>query len=360
MSYAPDYMPGTSFANDEANNVAGRSLVKTDSLDSELANISTSINDLNGNLQALQRDDNKLKDGIIEPYSLSEQTRAIIATQGGTPRGNWSPNTVYYFKDIIQRNNIAQICQQQEPHNSGTVFVQSFWLPISGDGTSAANAAAAVAAANEALSSQTAAESAAALAASSESAASTSATSAATSATNASNSASSANTSATNAANSAAEAAQSVIDVNNVIAASTVKASQADAIAGVNDSKYMTPLTTRQAYPIRTLMTAWSSAYTPTGGETLSAAHGQSVVPYAVQLVLECVSADLGYSVGDRVTPHGFWNGSATNAISYYADATNVGVKCPTGFIVYIQSKTSGSGTTPAAGKWKYAFEFKV
>ena len=138
------------------------------------------------------------------------------------------------------------------------------------------------------------------------------------------------------------------------------KTNESGAVVGTNDTDFMTPLTTRQAYPIRTLMTAWSAAYTPVGGETLSAAHGQSVVPYAVQLVLECVSADLGYSPGERVTPHGFWNGSATNAISYYADATNVGVKCPTGFIVYIQSKTTGSGTTPAAGKWKYAFEFKV
>jgi hypothetical protein len=358
MSTAPNYTPGTSFADDEANNVAGRSLVKTSSLDTEFANVSTSINDININLQALQRDDNKLKDGIIEPYALSEQTKALIAVGGCTPRGTWAPDTDYNYKDVIQRSNIAQICLQS--HNSGSSFTQSFWLPISGDGTSAANAAAAAASASAASSSQSAAASSASTAATSASAASTSATNAATSATNASNSAYSANTSATNAANSAAEAAQSVIDVNNVIAASTVKASQADAIAGVNDSKYMTPLTTRQAYPIRTLMTAWSAAYTPAGGETLSAAHGQSVVPYGVQLVLECVSADLGYSVGDRVTPHGFWNGSATNAISYYADATNVGVKCPTGFIVYIQSKTTGSGTTPAAGKWKYAFEFKV
>ncbi|PPD12171.1 hypothetical protein [Methylophilus sp.] len=144
------------------------------------------------------------------------------------------------------------------------------------------------------------------------------------------------------------------------ILSTIIPASESEAKLGANNVKYMTALSTRQAYPIRTLMTAWSAAYTPAGGETLSAAHGQSVVPYSVQLVLECISADLGYSVGDRVTPHGFWNGSATNAISYYADATNVGVKCPTGFIVYIQSKTTGSGTTPAAGKWKYAFEFKV
>jgi hypothetical protein len=109
---------------------------------------------------------------------------------------------------------------------------------------------------------------------------------------------------------------------------------------------------------MRLARTSFSAPYTPTGGETLSAVHGKSAVPYRVQLVLECVSADLGYSIGERVTPHGYWNGSATNAISYYADAANVGVKCPTGFIVYILHKTTGVGATPAASKWKYAFEF--
>lgn len=207
MSTAPDYTPGTSFADDEANNVAGRSLVKTSSLDTEFANVSTSINDINANLQAIQRDDNKLKDGIIEPYALSEQTNALIAVGGTTPRGTWAPNTNYAFKDIIQRDNIAQICLQA--HNSGSVFVQSFWLPISGDGTSAANAAAAAASASSASTSASNASTSASTATSAASAASTSATNAATSATNANNSATSSATSATNSSNSASEASAS-------------------------------------------------------------------------------------------------------------------------------------------------------
>lgn len=360
MSYAPNYTPGTSFADDETNNVAGRSLVKTDSLDAELADISASINALNDNQKAFQRDDGKLADSLVEPYALAEQTRALIAVAGCNPRGTWTTNTDYFYKDVIQRNNIAQICIKQEPHNSGSTFTQSFWLPISGDGTSAANAAAASASASSAEASQSSAASSALAAESSASSASSSASNASTSETNASNSASSANTSATNAANSAAEAAQSVVDVNNVIAASTVKASQADAITGTNDSKYMTALSTRQAYPIRTLMTAWSAPYTPASGELLSASHGQSVVPFGVRLVLECVSADVGYSVGDRVTPAGYWNGSSTNSLAFFANSTVVGAKAVAGFTVYIQNPTTGAAATPAAGKWKYAFEFKV
>lgn len=204
MSSAPNYNPETSFADDETNNVAGRSLVKTDSLDSELANISTSINGLNANLQAIQRDDNKLQDSVVEPYALAEQTRALIATSGSNPRGVWAPNTDYKFKDVIQRSNVAQMALQD--HNSGSVFTQSFWLPISGDGTSAANAAAAAASASSAATSASSATASASSATASESAASTSATNAATSATNAVNSAISASTNAAIAANSADEA----------------------------------------------------------------------------------------------------------------------------------------------------------
>jgi len=213
MSAAPNYTPETSFADDETNNVAGRSLVKTDSLDSELANISSSINGINTNLQAIQRDDNKLLDSIVEPYALAEQTRALIAVAGCTPRGTWQPNTDYAFKDVIQRSNVAQICLQS--HNSGTSFTQSFWLPISGDGTSAANAAAAAASALAASTSETNSNTSAIAAASSASSASTSATNAATAATNASNSASSASTSAASATNSATAAATSATNAQN-------------------------------------------------------------------------------------------------------------------------------------------------
>lgn len=151
MSYAPNYTPTVGFATEETNSVAGRSTVRTVAVDTELANISSSINGLNTNLKKLQRDDGKFLDAILEPYALSEQTRALIASSGCNPRGNWAQNTDYARLDIIQYSNIAQICM--EPHNSGTVFAQAYWLPISGDGASAANAAAAATSASSASSS---------------------------------------------------------------------------------------------------------------------------------------------------------------------------------------------------------------
>lgn len=228
MSYAPNYSPTVGFATEESNSEAGRSTVRTVAVDTELANISSSINGLNTNLKKLQRDDGKFLDAILEPYALSEQTRALIAASGCNPRGNWQQNTDYARLDIIQYSNIAQICL--DSHNSGTVFTQSYWLPISGDGTSAANAAAAAASASSASGSA--------------SAASASAAAAAISKTGADSAAAAAAISETNAANSEAAAAA-------LIASSIAGASQAEAEAGTSNTKYMSPLRVAQAIASR-------------------------------------------------------------------------------------------------------------
>lgn len=238
MSQAPAYNPTVSFATEETNNAAGRSTVRTAAVDTELANIASSINALRENQSKIIRDDDKLLDGLVEPYALSEQTRALLATQGGNPRGNWQQNTDYAYKDIVQRNNIAQICLT--PHNSGTVYNSVFWLGISGDGTSATNAANAAASATSAANSAT-------TAASSASSASTSASTAASSASSASTSATNAENSATAAEAFADEAEQFRNETEGLINASTQKANQSEAEAGSNDTKFMTPLKTKQA-----------------------------------------------------------------------------------------------------------------
>jgi hypothetical protein len=91
---------------------------------------------------------------IIEPYSLSEQTRATIAA-GGNVRGVWIPSQNYNIKDIVQNNGFAYICY--EPHTSTILFDASKWISISGDGSAAASAGAASASAAAALVSQSAA-----------------------------------------------------------------------------------------------------------------------------------------------------------------------------------------------------------
>lgn len=104
--------------------------------------------------------------------------------------------------------------------------------------------------------------------------------------------------------------------------------------------------------------TTSSGAYTPAAGETLSRPHGLSVVPSSCRLVLKCLVANLGYAVGETVCPGMYWDGTNTNAMSVYADATTCAIKCPSLFNVAIMNKTTGISTTPGALAWEYYFEY--
>lgn len=204
MPLSPSYNPVTSFANDETNTVAGRSTVRTVALDTELANAASAINGLKTNIEKIQRDDGKLKDFIVEPYALSDQTRALI-TSKGKPRGLWVINTLYAVGDVVQQAGIAYICFTA--HTSASPFtVNGFWIAISGDGSSAASAAAAAASQTASAASQTASAASAASASTAQTNASTSQTAAANSATAAGNSATASAGSATAAATSAGSA----------------------------------------------------------------------------------------------------------------------------------------------------------
>jgi hypothetical protein len=235
MSNAPNYTPAVSFATEETNQVAGRSTVRTTAVDIELANISSSINALNTNIKLLQRDDGKPKDFIIEPYALSEQTRALISA-GGTPKGIWNAATNYIVGDSVTNAGIAYLCTVS--HTSASVFDSNLWMPISGDGSSAASAIAAAASATSASASATSATASATAAASSATSASGSATTATTKATEATNSATAAaaNKTATDSnvtatANSATAAAASATSASGSASTATTKAGEASTSA---------------------------------------------------------------------------------------------------------------------------------
>jgi len=213
MSFAPPYTQQTSFSDDEANQAAGRSIVRTANLDTEFANLASTVGALNNNIQKIQRDDDKLIDFLVEPYALSEQTRALLAT-GGLPRGVWSQSTQYAIRDVVQYNTSAFICYTA--HLSGATFNQNgFWIAISGDGAAAAAAIeAANSAAAAAASEATAIASAATATASADSAAADAAT-VASAVSSAQNSATSSAASAGSAASSASQAAASAVVASN-------------------------------------------------------------------------------------------------------------------------------------------------
>lgn len=231
MSFAPNYTPTVGFSTEESNSVAGRSIVRTVAVDNELANISSSINGLNTNLKAIQRDDGKLKDGTIEPYALAEQTRALIAS-GGKPRGAWLSGQIYAVGDAVQYSNIVYLCTT--PHTSAVSFASGLFMAISGDGSSFVSASESAASALASLNSANNAETYAAQALSYKNNAETYANASIDSATSSGNS-------ATAAALSAAQAA-------SVIASSTLGASQAEAEAFSDNSKYMSSLRVSQSF----------------------------------------------------------------------------------------------------------------
>lgn len=245
MSLPPNYTPTTSFADDESLQAAGRSTVRTAALDQEFADIEATTDALIANQRLIQRDDGKLQDLLVEPYALSEQTRALLVAGGASPRGAWATNTNYAIKDLVQNAGIAYMCLTA--HNSGPTFNAGFWLPISGDGSAAASAIAAAASQAEASASASVAVSAASVANISAVNADLSADAAAASELAAQNAADSiAGLSPVNLsafmldflANTAAAAARADLGALGLSDA----ASQAEAEAGTLATKIMTPL----------------------------------------------------------------------------------------------------------------------
>lgn len=80
-------------------------------------------------------------------------------------------------------------------------------------------------------------------------------------------------------------------------------------------------------------------------------AHGLGATPTMVNVYLECLSADLGYSAGDRVVSF-FNEHSNAEGCSIVFDATNV-VIVSSAYIIYIFRKDTAAEGAITASKWK-------
>lgn len=118
MAFAPNYEPTTDFSQDEANNVGGRSTARTANLDAELNNISTSINALNNNLKALQRSDNKLKDGVVEMHALSDEVSGRLVTPEYLQQINNAVNQAETYKNSAAESETEAANSANESSNS--------------------------------------------------------------------------------------------------------------------------------------------------------------------------------------------------------------------------------------------------
>lgn len=125
-----------------------------------------------------------------------------------------------------------------------------------------------------------------------------------------------------------------------------VLASQAEAEAGTENTKVMTPLRVSQA--IESSYTPFvSSEYNPARDLRQTIAHGLGRHPYNLNIILTCQTAELGYSIGDQVhLSSGVYDVNSANGINVSADSTNVYLGL---YWILIRHKTTGTG---GPGTW--------
>ncbi len=83
-------------------------------------------------------------------------------------------------------------------------------------------------------------------------------------------------------------------------------------------------------------------------------AHGLGQAPDLIVPVLTCVTAEHGYSVGDRVIAVGFENGQSSGVV-LGCDATNAWATLRTNLLML--PKTGGASQYFSAAKWEFHLE---
>lgn len=98
-----------------------------------------------------------------------------------------------------------------------------------------------------------------------------------------------------------------------------------------------------------------SDGYTITYGGPLTISHGLSGIPQDITPRLLCVTADLGYSVGDdpEINKHSLGTGTtASSGVSITKDDTNIYVRYGSADMRLLD-KGTGNGNTIASAKWR-------
>ena len=81
-------------------------------------------------------------------------------------------------------------------------------------------------------------------------------------------------------------------------------------------------------------------------------AHGLGVEPEGFEVVAECQTAEIGYSIGDRV-PVQVFMGNGGNGCSIVPDATNLTIRLSNLASAFqANHKTTGVGTVMTNGNW--------
>lgn len=136
------------------------------------------------------------------------------------------------------------------------------------------------------------------------------------------------------------------------------RATQAEAEAGAENFRYMSPLRVRQAIDDRAVFTREydSGELVPVGQGTAVLTHGLGGVPKFIQASLICKTAQGGYSVGDEVAINN--SVSAANAVSFgqaiILDHSSTQIKVQYGFYAQweIPQESNGAIFQSTPGYW--------
>lgn len=135
-------------------------------------------------------------------------------------------------------------------------------------------------------------------------------------------------------------------------------ATQAEAQAGTDNTKMMTPLRSAQAIAALSTFTHEyvSSNQTITTGGLLTLAHGLGQVPKVIFFELICVTAQAGFSVNDVITVGVNNSTSGGSRIwAVYYTTTNISVRFPSAepSVIVVSNKTTGATEILTNANWR-------
>ncbi len=103
-----------------------------------------------------------------------------------------------------------------------------------------------------------------------------------------------------------------------------------------------------------------SGEQTITSGGTLTLVHNLGIEPTFIQVILKCITAEAGYSVGDKlfINPNITKSGTSNQGIVVVPDATNLNIRfgALATYVFAGLTKNTGTSVNLTNTKWKVIF----